>query len=203
MAPFSSNYSNKVRIWLLTHYPRVVTEYQIPELFRIAYMKSANMLTAVNCFRKTGISPLNTEVFGDWMFESSETTNRSFPEMDSAIPNLTTKSQTQTISLQELSLTSCSESETSSSTTMASFTIASPAEIVSISNEKTQQTRKRCQKSKTAILTSSPYKAELAKKMVIKTKKRKNAQTVDKTVETKNDTPAEIVSRKVYPQQFL
>ncbi|XP_065670994.1 uncharacterized protein LOC136089198 [Hydra vulgaris] len=141
MAPFSSNYLNEVRIWLRTH-PRVVTEYQIPELFGIAYMKSANMLTAVNYFRKTGISPLDREVFDDWMFEPSETTNRSFPEMDSATSNLTTKSQTQIISLQELSLTSCSESETLSSTSMASFTIASPAEIVSISNEKTQQTRK-------------------------------------------------------------
>ena len=155
------------------------------------------MFRAVNGFRKTGISPLNPEVFDDWMFEPSKTTNRSFPEMDSAAPNLTTKSQTQTISLQNLSMTSCSESETLSSTSMASFTIALPAEIVSISNEKTQQTRKRCRKGKTVILTSSPYKSELAKQMVIKTKKRKNVQTVDKTVETKNDTPAEIVPRKV------
>ena len=172
MTPFRSSYSNEVRIWLRTHYPRVVTEYQIPELFEIAYMKSANMLTAVNDFRKTGISPLNPEDFDDWMFEPSETTNRSFPEVGSATPNLTTNSQTQTISLQDLSLTSCSESKTLSSTSMASFTNASAAEIVSISNEKTQQTRKRCRKGKTAILTSSPYKAELAKQMVIKTKKR-------------------------------
>ena len=128
MAPHSSNYSNEVRKWLRTHYPRVMTKYQIPELFGIAYMKSANMMTAVNGFRKTGISPLNPEVFDDWIFEPSETTNRSFPE-----------SQTQTISQQDVSLTSCSEPEPLSSTSMASFKIASPTEIVSILNEKTQQ----------------------------------------------------------------
>ena len=123
---------------------------------------------------------LNPEVFDNWMFEPSETTNRSLPEMDSATPNLTTKSQTQTISLQDLSLTSCSEPETLSPTSMVSFTSASPAEIVSISNEKTQQPRKRCRKVKIAILTSSPYKAELEKRMVLKTRKNKNAQTVAK-----------------------
>ena len=88
------------------------------------------MLTAVNGFRKTEISPLNPEVFDDWMFEPSKTTNRSLPEMDSATPNLTTQSQTQTTSLPDVILTSCSEPETLSSTPMASYTIASPAEKV-------------------------------------------------------------------------
>ena len=68
-------------------------------------------------------------------------------------------------------MTSCSEPETLRLTSMASFKIASPAETVSISNEKTQQPRKRCRKVKTAILTSSSYKAELEKRMVLKTKK--------------------------------
>ena len=49
------------------------------------------MLTAVNGFRKTGISPLNPEVIDDWMFEPLETTNKSLPEMDFATPNLNTK----------------------------------------------------------------------------------------------------------------
>ena len=109
MAPLSKNYSNEVRKWLRTHYPRVVTEYQIPELFEIAYMKSANMMAVVNGFRKTGISPLNPEVFDDWMFEPPETTNRSFSEIDSTTPNL--ESQTETISQQDVFLASCSESE--------------------------------------------------------------------------------------------
>ena len=115
--------------------------------------------------------------------------------MDSATPNLTTKSQTQSISLQDVSLTSCSEPETLSSTSIASFTIASPAEIVGISNEKTQQPRRRCRKGKTAILINSPYKAELEKQKVLKTKKSKNAQTVAKTTETKN-----VISHSKYLQ---
>ena len=106
------------------------------------------------------------------MFEPSETTNRSFPEMDSAIPNL--ESQTQTISRQDVSLTFCSEPEPLPFTAMASFTIASPTKILSIPNEKTEQRRKRCRKGKTAIFTSSPYKAELEKRMALKTKKKKN-----------------------------
>ena len=82
MAPLRSNYSNEVCKWLRTHYPRVVTEYQIPKQFGILYMKSANMMKAVYGFRKTGISPLNTEVFDDWMFEPSELTNRPFSKME-------------------------------------------------------------------------------------------------------------------------
>ena len=121
-------------------------------------------------------------------------TGHNPPEMDSKTPNLTTKPQTQTISLQDVSLISCSEPENLSSTSMASFTIASLAEIVSISNEKIQQSRKRCQKDKTAILTSSPCIAELEKHMVLKTKKSKNTQTVAKTAEKKNTTPMEVVS---------
>ena len=79
--------------------------------------------------------PLNPEVFDDWMFEVSETTNCSFPEVDFAIPKL--ESQTQTFSQQDVSITSCSEPEPLPFTSMASFTIASPTEIVSIPNEKT------------------------------------------------------------------
>ena len=176
MAPLSRNYSNEVRKWLRTHYPRVVTEYQIPELFGIAYIKSANMMTDLNGFRKTGISLLNPEVFGDWIFEPSETTNRSFSEMDSATPNL--ESQTQTISQQDVSLTSCSEPEPLPSTSIASFTIASPTEIVSIPNGKTQtvETKNACTACKRATKSAD----------------RQNC-----------DTCKENVPRKVYPQRFL
>ena len=108
------------------------------------------MLKAVNGFRKTGISPLNSEVFDDWMFELLETTNRSFPEVDSTTPNL--ESQTRTISQQDVSLTSCPVPGPLPSISMAFFTIASPTEVVSIPNEKTQQSRKRCRKGKYYII---------------------------------------------------
>ena len=97
------------------------------------------------------------------MYEPSESTNRSFLEMESATPNL--ESQTQTISQQDVSLTPCSEPEPLPSTSLASYTTASPTKIVSIPNEETQQPRKLCRKGKTAILSSSPYKAELQKNM--------------------------------------
>lgn len=76
MAPLSQYYSTEVKHWLRMNYPRMVTEYQVPELFGTAYMKAAVMLTAVNGYRKTGIFPLNRNVFEEWMFEPAASTNR-------------------------------------------------------------------------------------------------------------------------------
>lgn len=54
MKPLSNNYSDEVRKWLRNNPGRVVTIYQIAELFGKAFIKSASMQTAVNGFKKTG-----------------------------------------------------------------------------------------------------------------------------------------------------
>ncbi|KAK9730895.1 hypothetical protein QE152_g14135 [Popillia japonica] len=63
--------------WMQQHPGRPITISQIGKLFGNAFMKAASVQTAVSGFRKTGIHPLNPEIFPDWMFEPAETTNRS------------------------------------------------------------------------------------------------------------------------------
>ena len=45
-------------------YPgRVVTTFQVAELFRIAYTKAATAQTAINGFKKNGLFPTNRDIF--------------------------------------------------------------------------------------------------------------------------------------------
>ncbi|KAJ8972235.1 hypothetical protein NQ317_017559 [Molorchus minor] len=82
MAPLSTYYSSEVQRWMQQHPGRPVTIAQIGKLFGTAYMKAASVQTAVNGFRKTGIHPLNPEIFPDWMYEPAETTNRPIDAHD-------------------------------------------------------------------------------------------------------------------------
>jgi len=51
-----------------------VTEYQIAELFGIAYGKAATTANAVSGFRKTGKIPFNPDIFSDVDFVAASVT---------------------------------------------------------------------------------------------------------------------------------
>ncbi|KAJ8974978.1 hypothetical protein NQ317_013486 [Molorchus minor] len=95
MAPLSTYYSSEVQRWMQQHPGRPVTIAQIGKLFGTAYMKAASVQTAVNGFRKTGIHPLNPEIFPDWMYEPAETTNRPIDAHDQDQENNISLSQVQ------------------------------------------------------------------------------------------------------------
>ncbi|KAJ8980866.1 hypothetical protein NQ317_008925 [Molorchus minor] len=95
MAPLSTYYSSEVQRWMQQHPGRPVTIAQIGKLFGTAYMKAASVQTAVNGFRKTGIHPLNPEIFPDWMYEPAETTNRPIDAHDRDQENNISLSQVQ------------------------------------------------------------------------------------------------------------
>lgn len=80
MKPLSTYYEAEVNTWLRSNPGRVVTQFQIAKLFGNAFIKSANMLTAMNGFKKTGIWPCDRNVFTDVDFAPAETTNRPPPE---------------------------------------------------------------------------------------------------------------------------
>ena len=63
MKPLSNFYTEQVSIWMRDNFHRVLQLKHIYEVFGKAFMKAAKMETAVNAFKKTGISPFNRNVF--------------------------------------------------------------------------------------------------------------------------------------------
>jgi len=76
MKPVMTFYAQEVQNWLRSHPGRVVTMYQIGELFGAAYLRAATLQTAVRGFQSTGICPVNRNVFNDENFHASLTTDR-------------------------------------------------------------------------------------------------------------------------------
>lgn len=77
MAPLSAFYEQETKKWLIHHPGRYVTIYQVGKLFRSAFSRAATVQNAVNGFKKTGIYPFNRDVFPDYLFAPSETTEKS------------------------------------------------------------------------------------------------------------------------------
>ena len=75
MKPLSKFYEDEVRTWLRINPGKVVTLHQISSLFGKAFIRSATMSTAVNGFRKTGIWPVDKNVFEESDFLPCSTTD--------------------------------------------------------------------------------------------------------------------------------
>ncbi|XP_041972305.1 uncharacterized protein LOC121728230 [Aricia agestis] len=73
--PLKTYFHQEISKWLKNHPGRVVTHLQIGQLFTEAYGKSATIQNATNGFKKTGLWPINPEIFPDYMFAPAETTN--------------------------------------------------------------------------------------------------------------------------------
>ncbi|KAJ3656223.1 hypothetical protein Zmor_015317 [Zophobas morio] len=67
---------------LKQHPGRIVTHFQVAGLFNKAYLKAATPANAVHAFAKTGIYPFDDNIFPDWMFQPSSTTDRPLTEHD-------------------------------------------------------------------------------------------------------------------------
>lgn len=183
MAPLSNFYGEEVRKWMRQHPGRRVTIYEIGKLFGDAFMKAATMQTAISGFKKTGIYPLDSEVFPDWMFSPSETTERSLDEFENVTPSSKqtdpSRPSTPTASISdETSNTVCNKSTctppeqvsskvmtplTSPSTSphpSCSFSV-SPKDIFRLPQATRKPINDKRKRGKAAVLTSSPYKTEL------------------------------------------
>jgi len=74
------HYDDECRKWLREHRGQKINEEIVPGLFSIAYGKSATVATAVNGFKKTGIAPLDRDVFSDDDFHGADITDRPLEE---------------------------------------------------------------------------------------------------------------------------
>ncbi|XP_065080397.1 uncharacterized protein LOC135703202, partial [Ochlerotatus camptorhynchus] len=70
-----THFSEACSTWLTNNPGRVITQYQIAELFGVAYCKCATVDKAVTAFKTCGIEPLNPEVFKDDDFQPSLVTD--------------------------------------------------------------------------------------------------------------------------------
>lgn len=191
MKPLSKYYEDEVRKWLRCNPGKVVTLFQIASLFGTAYVQASTMITAVNGFRKTGIWPVDMNVFNDADFLPSVTTDIQLP-ID--IANEATVSNAQ----EALTSPPLSNPENLDMPSCSNFQSNSPENILPI--PKIAQKNKRVSKNrgKSTILTSSPYKeklqnAENDKKGVKKPVKRRLA--VPKRAPKKYPTK----ERKIFP----
>lgn len=178
MAPLSQFYAQEVDKWLLQHPGRSVSEKQVAELYGKAFMRAALMQTAVNGFRVTGIYPLNPNIFPDYLFAPSCTTERPRPAETPSVDQeneefpcqLGGQPAGEVRPTQQMEQASAAEPGSSVEKRCSSFSIASPDDVVKIPQAERNTTKsRRC--GRTAVLTSTPYKEELATD--IKTKEKK------------------------------
>ncbi|KAG8274028.1 hypothetical protein J6590_008155 [Homalodisca vitripennis] len=66
--------------WLLNHPGRVITQFQVAEIFAEAYEKSATMGKALTGFKVCGIFPFNKDIFSEEDFLPSSVTDQPVEE---------------------------------------------------------------------------------------------------------------------------
>jgi len=71
MGPLKTFYCKEIEKWLLSHPGRVVTVYQIGELFGNAYKRAATGEIAANRFRATGLCLCDKNIFRPYDFPLS------------------------------------------------------------------------------------------------------------------------------------
>ncbi|KAJ3646732.1 hypothetical protein Zmor_024307 [Zophobas morio] len=84
--PLTTYYNSEVTKWFRSHPGRTITHYQVGELFKEAHVKSATVSNAAKGFAATGIFPFNEDVFPEWIFIPSETTNNEINSNNSLEP---------------------------------------------------------------------------------------------------------------------
>ncbi|KAJ8962209.1 hypothetical protein NQ318_018178 [Aromia moschata] len=78
--PLHTYYDQEIELWLRNNPGKAVTQFKVASIFHRAYLKSAVPLNAINSFTKTGIYPFNPDIFEDWQFAPSATTDTPFED---------------------------------------------------------------------------------------------------------------------------
>ena len=85
--PLSSYYSDEIEKWLRANPGRIVTQFQVSALFGKAYGRAATVGTAVNGFARTGVWPVNRDVFKDHHFSAYDALQPSVSNEEMQIPD--------------------------------------------------------------------------------------------------------------------
>ena len=136
----------------------MITINQVAGLYGTAFMKAASIETAVNAFRKTGIFPLDEDIFPDWMYQPAESTDTD-PPLEKGDSGPTSEPSESTSE----STPGSSQLDRPKSSTSAFHVSPKDLKAVPLAERKEQKSDKR--RGKTAVLTSSPNKEELKSSM--------------------------------------
>lgn len=169
MKPLSVYYDKAASNWLRSHPGRVITVFQISEIFGEAYVQAATMSTTISGWRKCEIWLFNQNRFKDSDFIAAETTNIPIVESDTTssqenaplIFNPETCCSRSLIDLNNSVTTVSSSIKTVCHNLTSSFENASPTDILPKPAVEQKEPRKNYRRGKTTILTSSLYKKEL------------------------------------------
>ena len=177
MKPLSTYYDQELEKWLRNNPGRIVTTFQITELFGHAYVKAATSQTAAMGFRKTGIFPTNRDIFLPHQFATADPTDMTVddPEQEVNLPNGKVVDGVQQAGppdgLQQVRFSDGPQqvAHTDALNMKMRSPIAStsgyqsPLHISTLPLQisRKSNTRPNSRRGATAILTSSPYKAML------------------------------------------
>ena len=189
MKPVSLRYEEEVRKWQRCNPGKMVTLWQISSLFGAAFVTAATMKTALNGFKKTGIWPPDMKVFSESDFLPSATTDIEIRAPSPVILDApvngnscekTAKETTGNKNDSHVAQPQCSWMPDSITDIEiprpSSFPNASPENLMPIPKVKQGEKRVARKRGKTAILTSSPYRAELQSAIDLKKSKMTKAK---------------------------
>lgn len=85
-SPLTTYYNQELSLWIRNHPGRIVTHYQVAQLFNNAYVKAATLKNAQSGFSATGIFPFNPNIFPEWMFDPALVTDQPATASENIIP---------------------------------------------------------------------------------------------------------------------
>lgn len=157
--------------WLLNHPGRVITSYQIAEIFGKAYEKTATMGKGIKGFEVCGIFPVNRNVFSDDDFLPSSVTDQPLP-VDNSDEDLGLQVQIPTehnaadvtdqaeSTFDEPDRGEINEEVTTPVRENMVKQRTSPADVLPLP-KRTEAQKRKSKKQKSEVLTSSPFKDQL------------------------------------------
>lgn len=90
--PFKTRYRIAMNEWMLSNPGKTVTIYQVGQFVRDAYLAAFSLQNVTQGFVRTGIYPLNSNIFSDDEFLCSYVTDRPYPSSEIQ-PNPLTESE--------------------------------------------------------------------------------------------------------------